>query len=168
MDSNIDAWVVDAIAANLPALQRYARSLVRDADEAEDVCQEACFRLLVAARNGRQPDVAGAWLQRVVHNLVVSRARQRAVAQRFAPRLIEGHTAPAVDAEVLEREQRTTVHAMLGASRPDDRRAIVLSARGHRTREIATQLGRSELATRSLLCRARARLREDLIAADAI
>ena len=34
-----------------------------------------------------------------------------------------------------------------------------MAAEGHRNAEIAAQLGRTELATRALLCRARRRLR---------
>jgi RNA polymerase sigma-70 factor (ECF subfamily) len=168
MDRTTDAWVVEAIDDHFPALQRYVRSLVRDADEADDICQEAFVRLLLAARNGAAPDAPAAWLNRVAHNLVVSGARHKAVAQRTAPRLVERNTAPGVDAEVLEREQRAQVRATLAASRAEDRQAIVLSARGHRTSEIAAQIGRTELATRALLCRARARLRKDLLLADAL
>jgi RNA polymerase sigma-70 factor, ECF subfamily len=168
MEHTTDAWVVEAMNNHFPALQRYVRSMVRDADEADDICQEACIRLLLLARNGTTPDAPAAWMNRVAHNLVVSGARHKAVAQRTAPRLVERNTAPAVDAEVLDREQQSQVHATLAASRMDDRRAIVLAARGHRTSEIAAQLGRTELATRALLCRARARLRQDLILADAI
>ena len=39
-----------------PALERYVRSLVRDPDEAADVCQEAFVRLLLVTRAGRLPD----------------------------------------------------------------------------------------------------------------
>ncbi|HEY3164233.1 MAG TPA: sigma-70 family RNA polymerase sigma factor [Candidatus Limnocylindrales bacterium] len=168
MDRTTDAWVVEAMNDHLPALQRYVRSLVRDADEADDIAQEACIRLLLAARAGNAPDAPAAWMNRVAHNLVISGARHKAVAQRTAPRLVERNTAPGVDAEVIQREQQVQVNATLAAARSDDRRAIVLSARGHRTADIAAQLGRTELATRALLCRARARLRQDLIAADAI
>ena len=168
MDRTTDAWVVEAMNDHLPALQRYVRSLVRDADEADDIAQEACIRLLLAARGGNAPDAPAAWMNRVARNLVISGARHKAVAQRTAPRLVERNTAPGVDAEVIEREQQVQVNARLAAARSDDRRAIVLAARGHRTADIAAQLGRTELATRALLCRARARLRQDLIAADAI
>ena len=44
----------------------------------------------------------------------------------------------------------------------DDRTALMLAAHGFSGREIAAALGRSELATRSLICRARIRLRERL------
>jgi RNA polymerase sigma factor (sigma-70 family) len=168
MDRTTDASVVEAINEHFPALQRYVRSLVRDADEADDISQEACVRLLLAARDGRAPDAPSAWMKRVAHNLVVSGARHRAVAQRTAPRLVDWSSAPSADAELIEREQHVEVRATLAAARTDDRRAIVLAARGHGTADIAAELGRSELATRSLLCRARARLRQELIAAEAI
>jgi DNA-directed RNA polymerase specialized sigma24 family protein len=45
---------------------------------------------------------------------------------------------------------------------PDARTALMLAAHGFTGHEIAEAIGRSDLATRSLLCRARLRLREQL------
>ena len=168
MDRTTDAWVVEAMNDHLPALQRYVRSLVRDADEADDIAQEACIRLLLAARAGTAPDSPAAWMNRVAHNLVISGARHNAVAQRTAPRLVERNTAPAVDAEVLEREQHVQVHATLAAARADDRRAIVLAARSHLTSDTPAPLGQPLLSPGACLGGPRPRLRQDLIAADAI
>ena len=53
----------------------------------------------------------------------------------------------------------------LGNLATDDRKAIVLAAQGYRGIEIARALGRSELASRALLCRARGRLSAHLAAA---
>lgn len=44
----------------------------------------------------------------------------------------------------------------------DARTALLLAAHGFSGREVAEALGRTELATRSLICRARLRLREHL------
>jgi DNA-directed RNA polymerase specialized sigma24 family protein len=40
---------------------------------------------------------------------------------------------------------------------------MLLAAQGYRAREIAQRLGRSEPAARTLLCRARGRLRERML-----
>jgi RNA polymerase sigma factor (sigma-70 family) len=168
MEHETDAWVVAALEQHLPALERYVRSLVRDADEAADICQEAAVRLLVVARAGDRPETPGAWLYRVAKNLVVSRARHRAVATRAAEHLVDRRAVPPVDAAILEREQRLRVRDTLAAAASDDRTAIVMAANGHAGREIAAALGRTDQATRSLLCRARARIRVQLVAADAI
>jgi RNA polymerase sigma-70 factor, ECF subfamily len=167
MDTNTDAWVVDEIERCRPALERYVRGLVRDPDEVEDICQEAAVRLLMLARTGQRPDSSIAWLCRVAHNLVVSAARRRAVATNAADRLVDRRPAPPVDEELLGRERHAQVAAMLAGVHSDGREAILLAASGQSTREIADHLGRSELATRALLCRARARVRNGLVAMDA-
>jgi len=167
MDHESDAWVVEAVEQHLPALERYVRSLLRDPDEAADICQEVTVRLLVAARSGGKPETPTAWMYRVAHNLVVSRARHRAVANRALEHLVDRRTGAAVDTEVVGRESQRALHATLAAAPIDDRTAIVMAAQGRAGRDIAAHLGRTEEATRSLLCRARARIRVQLEVADA-
>ena len=64
----------------------------------------------------------------------------------------------------LERYVRSMVREALRTARDDDRVAITMAASGFGTRDIADQLGRTELATRALLCRARGRMRQSLAA----
>ncbi|HEY8437724.1 MAG TPA: hypothetical protein VIK65_03825 [Candidatus Limnocylindrales bacterium] len=45
---------------------------------------------------------------------------------------------------------------------------MLLAAQGFGAREIGERIGRTELAARTLLCRARGRLRDRMIAADAV
>ena len=73
-DDSVTAWYAEHAAG----LERYVRSMVRDSDEASDVCQEAFVRLLLAGREGRLPDAPAAWLRRVAHcddGLVASAVR---------------------------------------------------------------------------------------------
>jgi len=88
-DQLVERWYAEEGAA----LQRYVRSLVRDTDEAADICQEAFVRLLVVARSGRLPDAPGAWVHRVAHNLVVSNARRRKTGERALERLADQDVA---------------------------------------------------------------------------
>jgi RNA polymerase sigma-70 factor (ECF subfamily) len=168
MSHETDSWVVEAVERDLPALQRYVRSFVRDPDEAADICQEVAIRLLTSARAGDRPDSPTAWMYRVAHNLIVSGARRRSVAGKAAEHLVDRRGVPGVDHEILEREQSDRVRESLAAASVADRTAIVMAANGHSGREIAARLGRTEEAARSLLCRARARIRVELVAADAI
>ena len=161
-----DQLVAEWYATESAAVQRYVQSLVRDPDEAADICQEAFVRLIVAARAGQMPDAPGAWMRRVAHNLVVSAARRRVVSERALERLADRDVIPATEDAILRREQdRHMVGALEGAS-SDDRTAMLLAAQGYRAREIGDRLGRTELATRALLCRARGRLRDRLVAFD--
>ena len=50
---------------------------------------------------------------------------------------------------------------------PNARTGLVMAAEGYTGREIALALGRSEVATRALLFRARVRMRQSLLLAEA-
>jgi DNA-directed RNA polymerase specialized sigma24 family protein len=63
---------------------------------------------------------------------------------------------------VLAREARDRVEGALVVLSPDARTAILLAAHGVGTAAVAAAIGRTELATRSLLCRARLRVRAHL------
>jgi RNA polymerase sigma-70 factor (ECF subfamily) len=166
MERDTDTSVVEAIERHLPALERYARSMVRDADEAADICQEACVRLLIEARESGLPDAPGAWLNRVAHNLVVSSARRRQTADRRADQLVDRQVPTPLDQIVIDRERDARIREALVNARDDDRVAMTMAASGFATRDIADRLGRTELATRALLCRARGRMRQTLGVAD--
>jgi len=161
-----DALVGEWYATEAPALQRYVRSLVRDPDEAADVCQEAFVRLVVAVRAGNVPDSPGAWIHRVAHNLVVSEARRRRTGERAVDRLAERDDAPSPEDSIVRRERDERLVAALRGASDDDRTAMLLAAQGYRAREIGERLGRTELATRALICRARGRLREAMLAGE--
>ena len=162
-----DEAVAACYAEQAAGLERYVRSMVRDADEAADVCQEAFVRLLLAGRDGRLPDAPGAWLRRVAHNLVVSGHRHRQIGDRVLGRLADDETGASLEDAAIRHEENDALVAALGAVASDDRAALILAAQGYRGTEIASYLGRTELASRALLCRARSRLGARLLAAGA-
>ncbi|HET7702058.1 MAG TPA: sigma-70 family RNA polymerase sigma factor [Candidatus Limnocylindrales bacterium] len=166
MDQELDQLITGVIVEETPALERYVRSLVRDPDEAADIVQEVCLRLLVTSRAQGLPATPGAWMNRVAHNVVISSARRRQTVGRYAHALVDRDVAPAVDEAALERERSRELAEALAATRGPDRDALVMAATGHPTRDIAARLGRTEIATRTLLCRARSRMRSRLLAAD--
>jgi len=141
------------------AVERYIRSLVRDPDEAADISQEVFLRLLIAARTGSTPEAPMAWMIRVAHNLVVSNARRRQTADRTLARLADRDHQRSTEDTILRRERDAAIAGALADARGDDRTAMVLAAQGYRATEIGRRLGRTELATRTLLCRARGRLK---------
>ena len=161
-----DGDVASIIAAEQAPLERYVRGLVRDPDQVADVVQEAFLRFLLVARARRAPENPGAWLRRVAHNSVVSEARHRVVVERHAGR--GGQTAADLSTEdaAIRRERDRIIARSLHAARPDDRTVLVLAAQGFDGGEIAAALGRTAVASRALLFRARGRLRARLDAAE--
>jgi RNA polymerase sigma factor (sigma-70 family) len=164
--TEIDRLVERSYEDERPGLERYVRSLVRDTDEAADVCQEAFVRLLVAGRAGQLPDAPGAWVRRVAHNLVVSNARRRQTRDRTVERLRQEELAASTEESIVNRERDRDLAVALAATGDDDRKVMLLAAQGYRASEIGARIGRTELATRTLLCRARGRLRAQMLAAE--
>ena len=158
-----DDIVEDSFIRYEAALLRYVTARTRDADLAADIAHEAFLRLLQESQAGRAPREPLPWLQRVALNLVISGARRTAVAERCEPRLRSGAASdetPEMAALVAERD--AILREALTTLEPTQRQAVVLAARGFGGSEIAAVIGRSEGATRTLICRARSRLRSDL------
>lgn len=154
-----EAYVIQAYAEWHEDLFGFLSSATRDRELAEDLLQETFLRLVSETRAGRTPDSLRPWLYRVASNLVVSRARRRAVAGRWLSRLVQRESAEAADAELLRQEHRRDLERFLGHLSPDARVALLLAAHGFSGAEVAAAIGRTDGATRTLLCRARLQLR---------
>jgi RNA polymerase sigma-70 factor (ECF subfamily) len=158
--------VTTAVLAIYDAHQRELASFIgaieRDPRAAEDILSETFLRLIEAVRRGRTPDQPRAWLYRVAANLVVDGGRHRTVVSRVLGRLVDHRTEPPPEDSFLRGELQREVWAALAQLPVDARTALLLAAHGFSGREVADALGRTELATRSLICRARLRLRERL------
>lgn len=72
----------------IPALRRYARAVLRDRDEADDLVQDVLERAIGRWHQRRRSSSLRAWLFTILHNLAMDRLRQRAR---------RGHTAPIED-----------------------------------------------------------------------
>jgi RNA polymerase sigma factor (sigma-70 family) len=157
--------VEEAYAVHAAPLTRRLTSQMRDPAAAEDLVHEAFVRLTTEIRAGRAPDNVGGWLYRVAANLVASRGRHASVVERYAPSLPQPGVEASPEAASLSAERNRLVEAALGTLGWADRQALLLAAQGYRGAEIAVRLGRTEGATRTLLCRARLRMRGELEAA---
>lgn len=143
-------------------LVRRLTVLTRDADVAEDLAQEAFLRLAREVEAGRTPDDAGAWLHRVAGNLVASRGRHLSVVDRRAGELPRPDAPASPETLVVEAELNEALASVLAQLSSDDRGALILAAQGYRGPEIAASIGRTAGATRTLLCRARSKVRDRL------
>lgn len=153
-----------AYAEHGEALRLYLTRFTRDAAAAEDLVHEAFIRLITESAAGRPPDHVRAWLYRVAVNLATSRARHQGVATRRASELAPRGVAPSPEEELLNREASRHLAGQLAHLPEDVRTALILSAHGFSGAEIGRRIGRSELATRSMLCRQRSRLRSTIAA----
>jgi RNA polymerase sigma-70 factor, ECF subfamily len=123
------------------AMQLYATRLLGDRELAEDVVQEALIRIWrhpEVLTNG-QGSIRG-WLLTTVRNIVISRARARAVRPREIaespahPAAVGDHAAAVVAA--------VTVHAALDSLSPEHRTVIEeVYLRGRDLDEVAQALG---------------------------
>ena len=149
-----------------PEIGRFLRSRTRDLEAAEDLTHEAFLRLHIEVTAGRAPDDVRAWLYRVAANLATSRGRRAQVAVNHAPRLVRWDTTPSTEELIIERERDDVVRAALARLPDRDRDVVLLAAAGMSGPELAIRIGRTQIATRTLLCRARGRLRQHLAALE--
>jgi len=154
-----DRFIEAAYTAQAGPLVRRLTGITRDPTAAEDLMQEAFVRLVVEVRAGRIPSEPGAWLYRVGHNLAMSRGRRMSVADRRQGELSLAGEARSPEALAVESERNTWLRYAVAELGPIDQLAIILAAHGVRGPEIARSIGRSDAATRTLLCRARTKIR---------
>jgi RNA polymerase sigma-70 factor (ECF subfamily) len=145
-------------------LYSYLRRSTRDEGAAEDLMQESFLRLFKEVEAGRTPDNVRAWLYRVASNLAISRGRRASTVIDWMSRYGRsgGSTVESPESDVLGRERTAALDAVLADLPADDRTALLLSAQGFSGEEIAQAIGRSNGATRTMLCRARVRVRLEL------
>ena len=148
-----------------PGLRRRLTALVRDPATAEDLTQEAFLRLLGEVRADRVPANVGGWLWCVARNLVTSRGRRIAVADRHRGELLRDIEYASPEAVAIQEEAHSEVISALGVLDRTGLAAVTMAAHGLSAPEIAKSIGRSPNATRTLLCRARARVRAAVVAA---
>jgi RNA polymerase sigma-70 factor (ECF subfamily) len=158
--------LVRAYEDHRATLEGYLLWLTRDKAVAEEIAQEAFARLVREVRAGRPPTSVHGWLRRVGANLAMSRGRRLQVAERKRSALVMYDLADSAESVVLRREDFRRLRAALACLRQTDREALLLAAAGLSGVEISGRIGRSDSATRTLLCRARHRLRAQLALAE--
>ena len=165
-DLGQDRTIEAAYVAHAGPLLRRLTTTTRNAAAAEDLTQEAFMRLVIEVNAGRIPDDAGAWLHRVGHNLAMSRGRRIAVANRRNGEITLPGDAPSPETLTLEAERNSELHDALAGLGATDQRVLILAATGYRGLEIARSIGRTDAATRTLLCRARGKVKGIMLAAE--
>jgi RNA polymerase sigma-70 factor (ECF subfamily) len=157
-----ERWLALAYEQHQAGLVRRLTAITRDPGDAEDLAQEAYLRLVTEIEAGRRPDDAAAWLHRVGWNLAMSRGRHRTVVTRREAELPRPEAPAGPDRAAIGHETSAAIAAALAELHAAERDAVILAAEGYHGDEIATAIGRTVGATRTLLCRARAKIRAGL------
>lgn len=147
-----------------PRAYRLALHFLQDPGLSEDIAQEAFVRAWMRMGQLRAEAAFSGWLLRIVANLArnaLARARETPVEQ------LPGLCTVVLDLEsgIAAREQRARLAAALSALRPQERLAVELVLRDELSyREAADILGMPMGSVKTLVHRARAKLRQALAA----
>jgi RNA polymerase sigma-70 factor (ECF subfamily) len=168
LDAAALAALVDAHAGTL---YRVAYSVVRHAEDAEDVVQETYVRVLKHAGKLQEIRDARVWLIRIAWNLSLDRKRRRKTGPVDDDATLLLQQLPAQDLSAEKALAASQGHArllrMMDSLPAKERQVLLLSAiQELSTVEIAEVLKTTESTVRSRLFRARQRMREK-IEADA-
>ena len=113
------------LTALLPRLRRFARSLSRDAADADDLCQRTVEKALLARAQWVPGTRMDSWMYRIMRNTWIDSARARTrAAETFVGEDsgfgVAGDTAATVEAGVLRGEIAAAMNAL-----PDEQREAV-------------------------------------------
>jgi RNA polymerase sigma-70 factor (sigma-E family) len=142
-----------------------AALLLRDADEAEEVVQDAFVAMHDAWRRLRDADRALAYLRQSVVNRARSALRRRAVRERHAAEPDREHRRhlPSAESEAMRAEDRRAVVDALRSLPERQREAIVLRYYADLSEaDTASAMGVSRGAVKSHTSRGMAALRTNL------
>jgi len=148
------------------SLFNWARHLVGDADEAEDVVQQSFIKAFRALPQMREPGALDYWLKRIVYTTSMDHLRQRKRrAETSWDDRLGHHNLPGrgPEADALYQEQLDLVQVALQRL-PERYRAYILlrEFEGKSYDEISAIMGDPTTTVRVVLFRARERLREIL------
>ena len=159
------------IARHQGRVTAVTRRMLGDAEEAEDVTQEAVLQAYLRLSDLRDSSRFGSWVCGIAVNLAKMRLRRRRhvflgsdVGGIHVPGALDGAATDPSPDEVLEaRELLRHVHEAVAVLPKDHREAVLMYyVEGLGTHEIAALLGRSTGAIRVRLHRARRLLRRHL------
>lgn len=109
----------------IPALRRYARALLRDPADADDLVQDCLERAVSRWHQRRSDGDARTWLYAILHNLAVSQMRRR--ARRGAHMPVDDvpeanlSVAPSQDEGLRHRDLMAALDAL-----PEEQRSVLL------------------------------------------
>jgi len=168
-EQDLNTIVIAMVYQYSALLNRVARSVTRDASEAEDVVQETFLRVLRHHNKLAELQDARTWLVRITWNLALDRKRRARVRRQtddfeeVARFLTTGAASP--ETELIAAQRRARVLRLIDTLPVREREVFLLSAMNELSSvEIALVLETTDSTVRSRLYRARKAL-QDLIGA---
>jgi RNA polymerase sigma-70 factor (ECF subfamily) len=149
-----------AILGEIPRLRRYARSLLRDRDAADDLVQDSLERALLHLDNWQTGESPRRWLFTIMHHLFIDQVRKINRRGETPMLPLEAGEALAAPAEQTANIASREIVEALQAISPDRRAALVLVAiEGFSYAEAANMLGVPAGTLMSRIARGREELR---------
>ncbi|MFN4090997.1 MAG: sigma-70 family RNA polymerase sigma factor [Alphaproteobacteria bacterium] len=157
-----DGELRQTLHLHVTRLRRYARALVRDADQAEDLVQECLTVALSQAHRWTPGTDLRAWLFTILHNLHIGGLRKRLRQAEHVDLESVMHLLPEEPAQSMRLEWLEALWAFEQLE-PEHREVLLLTAvEGFRYQETADILGVPLGTVMSRLSRARHRMRDVL------
>lgn len=123
----MDAAFAEALVAQLPGLRRYALSLTRRPDQADDLVQQTVERAISASTSYDPAQRLEPWLFRIMRNGFIDQTRRRRSAGieldiHDMPEALPTDSAPALEARLMLR----SVEAAMAQMPPEQREILHL------------------------------------------
>jgi len=156
----VEAEVIDLYHQNAPGLFRFAESLVRDREMAQDALQEVFLRFFIARSSGQDIQNGKSWLYRVLRNYLLDRVKEAGFKNRAS--LEEAETI--LDTSDPEQEYLRVFmrKQILEVLAPRELECLQLRAEGFDYQEIARILGVRSGTVGATLARALSKIRKTL------
>ena len=154
---------VGVMEACIPALRRYAGTLLRDRQEVDDLVHDCLVRALDRLHTRRNDADMRPWLFSIMHNLYISRIRQKRTRGVAEP--LDAATETTLGVEASQEHHVQTRQVMGVVERlPEDLRSVLLlvTVEDLSYAEVAQVLAIPIGTVMSRLSRARERIRRDL------
>jgi RNA polymerase sigma-70 factor (ECF subfamily) len=146
----------------LDPVHMYCHSLLGDRAAAEDATQTTFTKAYERLASCKDGATFRAWLFTIARNVVNDDYRSRRPMVPFEAAYLVPDGQPSPEDQAIRNDERLRIWTLLQAFKPVERDAIALRLQGLNDKEIASILGRSHGATRTMLSRVVQRLKTTL------
>ena len=129
------------LEAHLSGLRRYAMSLTRDANDADDLVQETLRRALTYADGRRTVRDLRAYLFTILHNVRVDTLAQARKAEPLVSLTESSHQLPSLPSQEAYVECKELAGALSRLPEEQHRVIVLVALEGHSYRDAADALG---------------------------